>query len=68
MLFRSGFSETFCTDSFRCRFQGAAGAIVSPYQITALLDRITGVGLGIVKAEYLRNYDGKPGYSLAQGQ
>ena len=63
-----GFSETFCTDSFRCRFQGTPDAAVSPYQITALLDRISGVGLSIVKAEYLRNYDGKPGFSLAQGQ
>ena len=63
-----GFSETFCTDSFRCRFMGASGATVSAYQITALLDRITGVGLAIVKTEYLRTYEGKAGYSLAQGQ
>ena len=63
-----GFSETFCTDSFRCRFQGAEGAIVSPYQVTALLDRVAGLNITVVKTEYLRNYDGKPGYSLAQGQ
>ena len=63
-----GFSETFCTDSFRCRFMGAAGATVSPYQITALLDRVSGLEQVIVKTEFLRNYDGKPGFSLAQGQ
>ena len=63
-----GFSETFCVDSFRCRFQAPEGVILSPYQVTALLDRVAGLGVVVVKTEYLRNYDGKPGYTLAQGQ
>ncbi len=61
-----GFAETFCTDSFRCRFTGDA-AITHP-QILALLARVHGEGLEVVKTEYLRNYDGVAGYSLAQGQ
>jgi isocitrate dehydrogenase len=58
--------ETFCTDSFRCRFEG--GGVVSHQQILGLLGRVLAEGLEIVKTEYLRNYDGLPGYSLAQGQ
>jgi isocitrate dehydrogenase len=61
-----GMRETFCTDSFRCRFEG--GGVVSHQQILGLLGRVLAEGLEIVKTEYLRNYDGLPGYSLAQGQ
>ncbi len=61
-----GFPETFCTDSFRCRFMG--GSAVTHALILGLLDRVIGLGFEIVKTEYLRNYGGEPGYSLAQGQ
>jgi isocitrate dehydrogenase len=60
-----GMEETFCTDSFRCRFQGNG---VTHGRILALLGRVTGLGLEIVKTEYLRIYGGVPGFSLAQGQ
>ncbi len=60
-----GSPETFCTDSFRCRFLGASP---TPKQIVALLDRVVGLGLEIAMTENLRNYDGKPGFTLAQGQ
>jgi isocitrate dehydrogenase len=63
-----GMSETYCTDSFRCRFIGEQGATVSPHQVTALLDRVAFNNLEVVKTEYLRYYDGQPGFSLAQGQ
>jgi len=57
--------ETFCTDSFRCRFMGAS---VTPKQVIALQDRVIGLGLEIAMTENLRNYDGKAGFTLAQGQ
>jgi isocitrate dehydrogenase len=60
-----GSPETFCTDSFRCRFLGDAP---TPKQVVALLDRVVGLGLEIAMTENLRNYDGKPGFTLAQGQ
>ena len=50
-----GSPETFCTDTFRCRFMGTA---VTPKQVVALLDRILGLGLEIAMTENLRNYDG----------
>ena len=37
-------------------------------QIIGLLGRIADTGMEIVKTENLRNYDGQPGYTLAQGE
>jgi isocitrate dehydrogenase len=60
-----GSPETFCTDSFRCRFIGSA---TTPENILALLGRVVKLGLEIAMTENLRNYDGKAGFTLAQGQ
>ena len=60
-----GFSETFCTDSFRCRFMGEGA---TPIKVLDLQRRILEHGVAIVKTEFLRSFDGKPGYTLAQGQ
>lgn len=60
-----GSPETFCTDSFRCRFMGTS---VTPKQVVALQDRILGLGLEIAMTENLRMYDGVRGFTLAQGQ
>ena len=64
-----GIPETFCTDSFRCRYTARqAGAIVTQRHILSLLERVAAAGLEVVKTESLRNFDGKPGYTLAQGE
>jgi isocitrate dehydrogenase len=60
-----GMPETFCTDAFRCRFLSAAA---TPAQVIALQSRVSGLGLEIALTESLRNFDGKPGFTLAQGQ
>jgi isocitrate dehydrogenase len=61
-----GSPETFCTDNFRCRFKSAG--IVAPPQIGLLMARIMGLSLNVGMTVALRNFDGKPGYTLAQGQ
>src|SRR5215472_7116073 len=61
-----GAPETFCTDSYRCRFMDKNGT--TPKELVALLGRVTELGLEIAMTESLRNYDGKPGFTLAQGQ
>ena len=61
-----GAPETFCTDSYRCRFMDKNGT--TPKELVALLGRVTELGLEIAMTENLRNYDGKPGFTLAQGQ
>jgi len=64
-----GIPETFCTDSFRCRFTAKqAGAVVTQRQIISLLEGVAAAGLEVVKTESLRNFDGKPGYTLSQGE
>jgi isocitrate dehydrogenase len=63
-----GKPETFCTDSFRCRYMAPGGGAVTQGQILALLGRLNDSGFDVVKTETLRNYDGKPGYTLAQGE
>ena len=65
-IWPGGHPETFCTDNYRCRF--AAPGVATQAQIVGLLGRIADTGMEIVKTENLRNYDGKPGYTLAQGE
>jgi isocitrate dehydrogenase len=62
----AGSAETFCTESFRCRFlaQGAIG--MKP--ILALCGRVADAGIDIAATQILRTFDGQAGYSLAQGQ
>jgi isocitrate dehydrogenase len=62
----AGSAETFCTDSFRCRFM-AAGTTTTA-SLIGLMQRVNAAGIDIVKIESLRNYDGQAGYTLAQGQ
>jgi isocitrate dehydrogenase len=63
-----GSPDTFCTDSFRCRFVANPGPAATPKQVIALQERVIGLGFEVAMTENLRNYDGKPGFTLAQGQ
>ena len=64
-----GIPETFCTDSFRCRYTAAQpGAPVTSRHILGLLERVANAGLEVVKTESLRTFDGKLGYTLSQGE
>jgi isocitrate dehydrogenase len=63
-----GLPETFCTDHWRCRFLTTAPGAASPQQVLALLERLTGAGIDWIKTEGLYSFDGRPGYSLGQGQ
>jgi isocitrate dehydrogenase len=62
----AGRAETFCTDSFRCRYiaDGSSGAP----DIGAVLRRVAASGIDIAAVFTLRDFDGKSGFSLAQGQ
>jgi isocitrate dehydrogenase len=59
-------AETFCTDSFRCRF--ISDGTADKDKMYALVKRISDAGVDIVMTASLRSYDGVSGYSLAQGQ
>ena len=61
-----GFPETWCSDSFRCRYTSKGAVTVQ--QTLDLQSRLDKLGVQIVKSELLRSYGGERGYTLAQGQ
>ncbi|MBM3724512.1 MAG: NADP-dependent isocitrate dehydrogenase [Acidobacteria bacterium] len=65
-IWPNGFPDTFTSDQWRCRFMGDGN--VSHAQVAALLSRVAEAGLDFIKTENLCNFDGKPGYSLSQGE
>jgi len=62
----NGLPETTTTDHWRCRFTSPVP--VTGGDVVAVLSRVVGEGLDLVKTETLCNFDGLPGYSLGQGQ
>jgi isocitrate dehydrogenase len=64
-----GIPETRCTDHWRCRFEAIApGKTVTVMQILSLILRVGNARFDPVKTEHLFLFDGKPGFSLGQGQ
>jgi isocitrate dehydrogenase len=61
----AGFSETFCTDHWCCRFLAEASQTVTHAQIVSLLSRIGAAGLDFIKTEHLCVFDGQSAYSGA---
>ena len=62
----AGRAETFCTDSFRCRFMAEGGTEMT--KCIALLSRFAQAGIEIAATQALHTFDGQPGFTLAQGQ
>ncbi len=62
-----GFKETFCTDHWRCRFKPTSGTLHKS-QIVQLLTKAIDKNIDTIKTENLYAFDGKPAYSLGQGQ
>jgi isocitrate dehydrogenase len=64
-----GLPETFTVDHWRCRFRATPGTdSLQQGQILKLLERLFIYGVEIVKTENLYTFDGKPGFSLGQGE
>lgn len=63
-----GFEETFCTDHWRCRFKPANGKPITKKHIVDLLKNAIEKDIDTIKVENLYAFDGKPAYSLGQGQ
>ena len=62
----AGRAETFCTDSFRCRFVAAGKTDMG--RLLDVVRRISEAGIDIALTQTLRSFDGQTGYTLAQGQ
>lgn len=63
-----GFSETFCTDHWRCRFKPTNGKPINHRQIVELLNNAITHNIETIKTENLYAFNGKPAFSLGQGQ
>lgn len=63
-----GYPETFVTDHWRCRFTNTGNNTLSNSDIVQLLGRLNEAGNDVIKTENLYHYDGKPGFSLGQGE
>jgi isocitrate dehydrogenase len=61
-----GFSETFCTDHWRCRFQSETP--IEKELIINLLGNALDRGIDVIKTENLYQFEGKKSYSMGQGQ
>lgn len=62
-----GNAATFCTDHWRCRFEGD-GRKVDYREILGLISSLVESGHQVIKTENLYTFDGTPGYSRAHGQ
>jgi isocitrate dehydrogenase len=63
-----GFRETFCTDHWRCRFKPTEGHEITKADIIELLTKAMDENIDTIKTENLYSFNGKPAYSLGQGQ
>lgn len=67
-VYPDGFPETFCTDHWRCRFKPADATSVNKQHIIQLLKAADEKNIDIIKTENLYAFNGKPAFSLGQGQ
>jgi isocitrate dehydrogenase len=66
-VYPEGLPETYCTDHWRCRFMGVTDRLNNA-DIVDLLSRLEAARLDVVKTENLYFFDGKPGFSMGQGE
>lgn len=64
----NGFEETFCTDHWRCRFETIEGNGIKKENIIQLLKNAEEKSIDAIKTENLYTFDGRPAFSLGQGQ
>ncbi len=62
-----GQPETFCIEQWRCRFVSDESRTVSQNDVIQILHAFDHVNMDVTKAEFLYTFDGKPGYSSAEG-
>lgn len=63
-----GFKETFCTDHWRCRFKPTEDSGMAKANIIELLKNALNENVDVIKTENLYSFNGKPAFSLGQGQ
>ncbi len=67
-VYPDGFEETFCTDHWRCRFKSQENQTITKKDVVEVLSRAIDHNIDVIKTENLYAFDGKPAFSLGQGQ
>lgn len=67
-VYPNGLPETFCTDHWRCRYVSEGGKPITHETVIELLTRIRQEGFDFIQTENLCTFNGKPGYSMGQGE
>jgi isocitrate dehydrogenase len=68
-LWPNTMAETFCIDSWRCRFMNPTrGQPITHEQIAALFKRLADAKVDFVQMEALCTFDGKPGFTVSQDE
>lgn len=62
-----GQPETFCIEQWRCRFTSDDNRTVSQNDVIQIMHAFDRIGIDVFKSEFLYLFDGKPGYSSAEG-
>lgn len=62
-----GQPETFCIEQWRCRFTAEGNHTVSQNDLIQILHAFDHSGMDVIKSEFLYLFDGKPGFSSAEG-
>lgn len=66
-VYPNGFTETFCTDHWRCRYLSPEDHVIKPSDISDLYIKLTNEGFACIKTENLYLFDGEPGFSSVHG-
>ncbi len=67
-VYPNGLPETFRTDHWRCRFVRADGGATDFGEVLTLLGALHRGGFAVIKTEHLYELEGKPAFSLGQGE
>jgi len=68
-VYPNGNPETFCTDHWSCRFCSLKMDKPGTYaDVISITQQLTDAGYDVIKTENLNTFDGKPTFSLGQGQ
>jgi isocitrate dehydrogenase len=62
-----GQPETFCIEQWRCRFISDDQRTVSLEEGIKILNAFDHMKMDVIRSEFLYHFDGKPGYSSAEG-
>ncbi|QQG36004.1 MAG: NADP-dependent isocitrate dehydrogenase [Micavibrio aeruginosavorus] len=64
----NGQPDTACADNWRLRFMSKSGGNVRTSEILSLMERMNKADMNFTKSVMLHTFDGKPGFTAAQGE